>query len=313
MIATVTLNPSLDKTLYVDALALDDSNRCKRFRYDPGGKGLNISRVLWELGDPSLLFGFLGGETGRRVEKYLRDEGLTCDFNWTSGETRENIILTSTTEPISQTKINLPGPPIREDEVHRLKRKLAGRAKEYQTLVLSGSVPPGVSPTIYRDLAEDARLRGDRVVLDADGEVLKAGMASAPFMIKPNLHELQRLVGRDLADDAAIHQALDELLDAHAVELIVLTRGHGCVIAATRKQRLKATPPPCEARTTVGAGDSMIAGFLHAYKGPDSLGEALCWGVAAGTACVVSPGTELAHLADVRRFRALVEVTPVRT
>ncbi|MDB5096183.1 MAG: fruK [Cyanobacteria bacterium RYN_339] len=313
MIATVTLNPSLDKTLYVDALEVDDSNRCKRFRYDPGGKGLNISRVLWELGDPSLLFGFLGGDTGRRVEKYLRDEGLTCDFNWTSGETRENIILTSTAEPMTQTKINLPGPTIREDEVHRLKRKLAGRAREYQTLVLSGSVPPGLPPTIYRDLAEDARLRGDRVVLDADGDVLKAGMAAAPFMIKPNLHELQRLVGRELADDVAIHGALDELLDAHAVELIVLTRGHKGVVAATRQMRLAAVPPPCEARTSVGAGDSMIAGFLHAYRGPETLAEALCWGVAAGTACVVSPGTELAHLADVQRFRSQVQVAPLRT
>jgi fructose-1-phosphate kinase PfkB-like protein len=151
------------------------------------------------------------------------------------------------------------------------------------------------------------------VVLDADGEVLKAGMAAAPFMIKPNLHELQRLVGRELPDDAAIHAALDELLDAHAVELIVLTRGHEGVLAATRGARLQAKPPACEARTSVGAGDSMIAGFLHAYQGPDTLGEALCWGVAAGTACVVSPGTELAHLADVRRFRALVEVEPVRT
>jgi 1-phosphofructokinase family hexose kinase len=307
MFATLTLNPSLDKTLYINELALDDSNRCARFRYDPGGKGLNISRVLWELGKPSLLFGFLGGETGRRVEKYLRDEGLTCDFNWTSGETRENLILTTIDEPIQQTKINLPGPAIREDEVHRLKRKLAGRTREYHTLVLSGSVPPGVSPAIYKEIALESMLRGDRVVLDADGEAFREGLKARPFMIKPNLHELQRLMGRPLEDDKAIHAALDELLDT--VELIVLTRGHGQVLAATRDERLVATPPEVEARTSVGAGDSLIAGFLYAYEGPSSLAQALRYGVATGTACVISPGTELAHLADVQRLLDRVHIT----
>src|SRR5439155_985174 len=109
--------------------------------YDPGGKGINISRVLWELGERSLLFGFLGGEAGKRVEKYLEDEGLVVDFNWTAGETRENLILT-VEGTLDQTKVNLPGPPIREDELHRLKRKIAGRAADSEILALSGSVPP---------------------------------------------------------------------------------------------------------------------------------------------------------------------------
>jgi 1-phosphofructokinase len=303
----VTLNPSLDKTIYVDELALDDTNRATRFRFDPGGKGLNVSRVLWELGQPSVLFGFLGGNTGKRIEKYLMDEGLVCDFNWTSGETRENLIIT-VGEKVEQTKISLPGPPIREDELHRLKRKIAGRSREFEVIAFSGSIPPGLDKGIYRELADEANQRGDRVVLDADGEALRRGMEAKVWMIKPNLHELQRMIGRELPDDEAIHGALDELLDSGLVELIILSRGGGAVIAATKKERYVAIPPAITVRSTVGAGDSLIGGFLYQWFQTGELASALRYGVASGTACASSFGTELAHLGDITRFLPQVEI-----
>jgi 1-phosphofructokinase family hexose kinase len=307
MIATVTLNPSMDKTIYVDELALDDTNRATRFRYDPGGKGLNVSRVLWEMGQHSVLFGFLGGNTGKRVEKYLMDEGLTCDFNWTSGETRENLIIT-TGEKIQQTKISMPGPPIREDELHRLKRKIAGRSREFEVIAFSGSIPPGLDKGVYRELADEANQRGDRVVLDADGEALRLGMQAKVWMIKPNLHELQRMIGRELPSDEAIHSALSELLDSGLVELVILSRGGGSVIAATKKQRFEAIPPKIEVRSTVGAGDSLIGGFIYQWFQTGELEQALRYGIASGTACAASLGTELAHLGDINRFLPLVTV-----
>lgn len=307
MIATVTLNPSLDKTIYVDELALDDTNRATRFRFDPGGKGLNVSRVLWELGQPSVLFGFLGGNNGKRVEKYLIDEGLACDFNWTSGETRENLIITIG-DKVEQTKISLPGPPIREDEMHRLKRKIAGRSREFEVIAFSGSIPPGLDKGIYRELADEANQRGDRVVLDADGEALRKGMEAKVWMIKPNLHELQRMIGRELPTEDAIHGALDELLDSGLVELVILSRGGGSVIAATKKERYIAIPPKITVRSTVGAGDSLIGGFLYQWFQTGELADALRYGVASGTACAASLGTELAHLADINRFLPLVQI-----
>lgn len=311
MIATLTLNPSLDKTIYVNELVVDDTNRATKYRYDPGGKGINVSRVLWELGERSVLFGFLGGNTGKRVEKYLIDEGLVCDFNWTSNETRENLIITTGTQ-IQQTKISLPGAPIREDELHRLKRKIAGRSREFEMVVLSGSIPPGLPKSIYRDLAEEALMRGDQVVLDADGEALREGLKAKPFMIKPNLHELQRMIGRELPTDQAIHAALDELLESKTVTLIILSRGGGSVIAATAKERWVATPPKIEVHSTVGAGDSLIGGFLYQYFQVGSLEEALRWGIASGTACAASYGTELAHLGDIRQFLPQVKLEQIR-
>jgi 1-phosphofructokinase family hexose kinase len=312
MIATVTLNPSLDKTIYVDELVLDDTNRALKFRYDPGGKGLNVSRVLWELGQHSVLFGFLAGNTGKRVEKYLIDEGLTVDFNWTSGETRENLIISSGTE-LQQMKISLPGPSIREDELHRLKRKIAGRSREFEVIAFSGSVPPGIDKGIYKELAEEANQRGDRVVLDADGETLRKGMEANVWMIKPNLHELQRLMGRELPTDEAIHGALDEMLESGKVELIILSRGGGSVIAATKKERFEATPPEITVRSTVGAGDSLIGGFIYQWFQTGSLEQALRYGIASGTACAASLGTELAHLSDINRFLPLVQIKELAT
>jgi 1-phosphofructokinase family hexose kinase len=310
MLATVTLNPALDKTIYVESLGLDDTNRATDFRLDPGGKGLNVSRVLWELGQSSVLFGFLGGDTGRKLEKFLIDEGLVCDFNWTVGETRENLILQQQGQHL-QTKISMPGPTIRVDELHRLKRKIAGRTKDYDWIVFSGSIPPGLGKDVYRELAEEASVRNDRVVLDADGEALRYGLQARPFMIKPNLHELQRMVGRPLATEAAIHAALDEVLEGGLVELVLLSNGPQEVLAATRKERWRARPPQVEVRSTVGAGDSMVAGFLHRHVQGAELSESLRWAVAAGTACVAAQGTELAHYADVLRFAPRVVVEPI--
>ena len=311
MLATVTLNPSLDKTVYIDELFLDDTNRAQGYRLDPGGKGLNVSRVLWELGQESLIFGFLGGDAGKRVEKFLHDEGLKTDFNWTVGETRENLILQKFEQRL-QTKVSLPGPTIRQDELHRLQRKIAGRTKDYHWIAFSGSIPPGLDKGVYRVLAEEATMRGDKVVLDADGEALRLGLQAKPFMIKPNLHELQRMIGHELPTDEAVHQALDEILSGGLVELIILSNGGEQVVAATKSERWIGKPPKTEVRSTVGAGDSLIAGFLNKYTQGAGLEESLCWGLAAGTACVSSYGTELAHFADVVRFAPQVQLTPMK-
>lgn len=308
MIATVTLNPSLDKTVYVDALALDDTNRARRFRYDPGGKGLNVSRVLWELGEPSVLFGFLGGHTGSRVEKYLTDEGLKCDFNWTANETRENLILTVEGAD-AQTRISLPGPPIREDELHRLMRKIAARSREFDYLVLSGSLPPGVPKDIYATLASEARLRGDKVVLDADGPALTAGLKARPYLVKPNRYELERLIGRELPDAEAIHRALDELKEQATYWIV--SQGGGQLIAQGPEGRFEVSPPEVKARSSVGAGDSLVAGLLYRLSREAGLEDALRWGVACGAACAASVGTELAHYRDVQVFLPEVEIRQV--
>lgn len=307
MFATLTLNPCLDKTVQVPSLDVDDALRATAVRYDPGGKGLNVSRVLYELGHKCLSFGFLGGHTGQRVEAFLKDEGLCVDFNWTAQETRENLILVQegAAGPI---RISLPGPTVGSDELARLRRKLAGSTAQYEVLVLSGSLPPGVPQDSYRILAEEAKLRGDAVVLDADGEALLHGLMAGPMLIKPNRHEFRRLLGRELKTEKAMMKGLEEALERFTVESILLSDGPSATWLATREGLWRGEPPKIKVGSAVGAGDSMLAGYLSQWAVKAAPGEALRWAIATGTACATSTGTELATLPSIQHHLPLVKV-----
>lgn len=309
MIATVTLNPSLDKTLEVENLQYDDTNRVKNVRLDPGGKGINVSRVIRELAGRTVTYGFLGGHNGQVVEKFLHDEGLQTDFNWVTEETRENIII-SEREKGTQTKINTPGPFIHPEEIDRLKRKLACFEHRPHFLVFSGSIPPGAPTGIYRELIEVAKNKDLKTILDSDGAALLEGLRSKPYMLKPNLYELNRLVGRTLQTEEDILGAGRWLLD-EGVELVVVSAGSKAAYAITREETWVATPPAIEAHSTVGAGDSMVAAMALKLSENAPLEEALRYGVAAGTAAVITVGTELVYARDVENFFPQVKVRRV--
>lgn len=298
MIATVTLNPSLDKTLTVDALVADDTNRAVAVRLDPGGKGINVSRVVREFGGHTLAMGLLGGHNGELVHHALNDEGIASDFNWIDGETRENLILEDKRTG-DQYRINAPGPYVRIEEGDRLKRKLSGWQRRPDFIVFSGSVPPGLAKDIYRDLIQDAATKGLKTALDADGAAFRAGIAARPTVVKPNRYELERFVGHALEGEEALVAAGQELI-AQGVELVVLSDGPRAAYAISADEVWVATPPPIESQSAVGAGDSMLGGVIWRLTLGARLEEALAWGVAAGAATALTPGTELCHLKDVK-------------
>lgn len=310
MIATVTLNPSIDKTLTVDALVPDDTNRAVGIRLDPGGKGVNVSRVVRELGGDTLAMGLLGGHNGQLVQRALEDEGLKTDFNVIDGETRENLILQDRRTD-SQYRINAPGPYVRVEEGERLKRKLsAGWDQTPHFIVFSGSVPPGLPKDIYRDLLLDARSRGLRTVLDADGTAFAAGLCALPTLVKPNRYELERHLGRSIQGEAAFLSAAEELV-RQGIEIVVVSDGSHAAYAVTAGAAWVATPPEIEVLSGVGAGDSMVAGIAYRLSCGSDLGEALRWGVAAGAGTAMTPGTELCHLRDVKALLEQVELRQV--
>lgn len=298
MIATVTLNPSLDKTLTVDALIADDTNRAVAVRLDPGGKGINVSRVVREFGGQTLAMGLLGGHNGELVRHALDDEGIATDFNWIDGETRENLILEDK-HTGHQYRINAPGPFVRVEEGDRLKRKLSGWEKRPDFVVFSGSIPPGLAKDVYRDLIQDAHIKGLRTALDADGTALRAGVAARPTVVKPNRYELERFVGHELGSEEALIAAGQELI-RQGVELVILSDGPRSAYAISADEVWVAIPPEIDAQSAVGAGDSMLGGVIWRLCSGASLDEALAWGVAAGAATAMTPGTELCHLKDVK-------------
>jgi 6-phosphofructokinase 2 len=307
MIATVTLNPSLDKTVTVKHMVLDEANRWTSLQRDPGGKGINVSRVLHELGGDTVAYGFKGGVEGEILGQLLRKQGVPFDFTHIEGEIRSNLIITNT-ETRRQTRIDAPGPQISDHELENLINKLRSIKLKPDFFVFAGSVPPGIPATIYNRLISMAKEDGVKTVLDCDGEWLKEGIKAIPNIIKPNVHEAQELLGKKLNDEASLIGAVESLL-SRGIEVVMVSRGREGVIVSDGKRTLKVVSPPVEVSSTVGAGDSAIAGLVLKLSRGGNLEEAARLAVAAGTATALTPGTELCHREDVEKLLPLVEVT----
>ncbi len=312
MIATVTLNPSLDLTLTVDRLVVDDVIRMRGMRKDPGGKGINVSRVVNTLGGATIAYGFIGGHEGGALSVLLAEEGILTSFVAIDGDTRINVIV-SERESGTQTRINAEGPRVKVEDLDKLRERLWKMGGVYcaaRFMVFAGSIPPGLPRTTYRDLIEDAQERGIKAVLDADGDALKQGVKAKPFMVKPNTYELERLVGRELkgAGENEVIQAAKEVHEL-GVEVVAVTRGKGRAVLVTNNKIYMGTPPTIRLVNSVGSGDSFIAAFLLALLHGEGFEEAFRWGLAAGAATAMTPGTELLRVEDFNRLlhEAVVE------
>jgi 6-phosphofructokinase 2 len=306
MIATVTLNPSLDRTVTVEELVLDEANRWTSLRRDPGGKGINVSRVIHELGGKTVAYGFMGGIDGETLRHLLRHQGVPFDFTPITGEIRSNFIIADL-ETCRQTRIEAPGPQIMRHELQKLVQKVRHINPKPAYLVFAGSAPPAVPDDIYRQLIESAKNDGIKTVLDSDNKWLKEGIRAKPNVIKPNVHEAEELLETHLRSEAAIVRALKRLVN-DGVEIAVISRAKQGLIAASSEQVLKAIPPEVEVRSTVGAGDSTIAGLVLKLNEGLGLAEACRWATAAGTAATLTPGTELCRREDVEKLLPMVKI-----
>jgi 6-phosphofructokinase 2 len=306
MIATVTLNPSLDKTVTVEELVVDEANRWTSLRRDPGGKGINVSRVIHELGGETIAYGFIGGFDGEALKHLLRQHGVPFDFTSIKREIRSNFIITDS-KTRRQTRIDAPGPNISRDELRKLIDKITRIKSKPDFLVLAGSVPPGVPADIYRQLIEKAKESGIKTVLDSDNKWLKEGIKAKPNVIKPNVHEAEELLEVQLRDELAIIEAVKALV-SKGIEVAAISRGKDGIIVATKEKVLKVTSPQVEVRSTVGAGDSAIAGLVLKLSQGHGIEEASQWAAAAGTAATLTPGTELCRREDVEKLLPQVKV-----
>jgi len=306
MIATVTLNPSLDRTVAVEELVLDEANRWTSLRRDPGGKGINVSRVIHELGGKTVAYGFIGGIDGETLKHLLQQQGVHFEFTQIKGEIRSNFIIADEST-CRQTRIDAPGPHIMRHELQKLVQKVKHISPKPDYLVFAGSVPPAVPDDIYRQLIESANNNGIKTVLDSDNKWLKQGIKAKPNVIKPNVHEAEELLETHLRSEGAIANALKFLVDS-GIEVAVISRGKEGLIAAKGEDIVKAVPPQVEVRSTVGAGDSTIAGLVLKLNEGLGLEEACRWAVAAGTAATLTPGTELCRHEDVERLISKVKI-----
>ncbi len=306
MIATLTLNPSLDRTVTVEELVLDEANRWTTLRRDPGGKGINVARVIHELGGKTVAYGFIGGIDGETLKHLLKQQGVPFDFTAIKGEVRSNFIIADL-ETCRQTRIDAPGPQIMRHELQKLMQKIRHISPKPDFLVFAGSVPPAVPDDIYRQLIESAKNNGIKTALDSDNKWLKEGIKAKPNVIKPNVHEAEELLETHLRSETAIVKALKLLVDK-GIEVAVISRGKQGLIACNGDKIVNAVPPEVEVRSTVGAGDSTIAALVLKLNQGLGLDDACRWAVAAGTAATLTPGTELCRREDVEMLLPQVKI-----
>lgn len=308
-IVTLTLNPTVDKSTTVDNIVPDQKLRCEAPKYEPGGGGINVSRALKRLGSESTALFPAGGATGQRLQELLQAEGLTPQAVPAEGWTRENFIVVDSHSG-QQYRFGMPGTPLSAEEQQRVLAALQQLpAPDY--LVISGSLPPGVEPAFLVDIVRWARGVGARVVADTSGPALRQVIDAGVYLIKPNLGELSKLAGVEELDSAALAQAAQGLIGAGRCEIVVASLGAqgACLITENLVDHIPA--PAVKKRSTVGAGDSMVAGLVHALAQGQSVREAGRLGVACGTAATMNPGTELFRKADVDKlYQWLIDTMP---
>jgi len=309
MIVTVTLNPAVDRVIVLCELHLGDTNRVTDGQIHPAGKGVNVSRVLAEIGGKSLATGFIAGTLGDLIEKSLRDAGIPVHFIRIPGQTRQNLAIVETC-PQRHTLLNEAGPATDPVYLRRLEHELGRRIRPGDWVVMAGSVPPHLPLTVYADLIELVHQAGAKAVLDADGEPLRAGVAAKPDLIKPNREELQRLIGRPVTTDAEVLAAALKL-HRRGITYVVVSMGRRGAIGVGPDGAWRAIPPAVMTISAVGAGDSLVAGLVFALSRGEALAEGLRLGSAAGAATALRPGTRLASAEDFQRLLPLTKVEPL--
>ncbi|MGX6445645.1 1-phosphofructokinase [Neobacillus sp. K501] len=284
MIYTLTLNPSLDYIVELDQVSLGELNRTKNESKFPGGKGINVSQVLKRLDVDSKALGFIGGFTGDYIESFLHSLEIQTDFVRVNEDTRINVKLKSENE----TEINAKGPNITKENFETLKTKIRALTSE-DILVLAGSIPSTMPASTYEELVKICNENGTKFVVDAEGELLKKVLPLRPFLIKPNHHELGDLFDTEINTCEEVIPYGQELIKQGAQNVIVSLAGNGAVLI-NKDIAIIATVPKGEVKSSVGAGDSMVAGFIATYKKTKSIEEAFRFSVAAGSATAFSIG-----------------------
>lgn len=306
MIVTVTLNPAVDKVLVIENFKAGSVNRASQVLLEAGGKGINVSKTIDRLGGKSKAIGILAGQSGGFIEKNLRLLGIDNDFIYIEGETRTNVKIS---DPIGEviTDINEPGPAVDEAALEALRQKLFENIGMGDLIVLTGSAPHGVPSDIYYRWISEAKKHGIRCVLDADGDLLRQGVEAGPYLVKPNIHELERLFGKRADSIEDIVELAQKLLQK-GTSLVAVSCGEAGAVFVSEEGTVRAPGIQTTVKSTVGAGDAMVAALSHGLHEQLKLEDMVKLAVASGTATVMSYGNQPAR-EDVERLLQIVEVS----
>ncbi len=300
-ILTITLNPTVDKSSAVDKITPERKLRCEPPKYEPGGGGVNVSRALSRLGIQSDAFFPSGGRTGKLLEELLKKEKVSILPFELEAETRESFIVVETSTN-QQYRFGMPGSAIPEEAQERIFTSIMNLSPFPDLVVISGSLPPDMDASFLRRLIKSLKEKQAKVILDTSGEALEEAVAEGVFLLKPNIGELAKLTGAESLDNESADEAAKELINKGKAEVIVVSMGPQGAHLVTKDMNRHIPAPSVKKLSTVGAGDSMVAGMVSVLAEGGDFCDMAMKGVACGTAATMNPGTGLFKVDDVNRL-----------
>lgn len=304
-IVTVTFSPCIDKSTTVDLFVPEIKMHCGKAKLEPGGGGINVARAIHQLGSSAAAIYPAGGYTGRFFTALLNQDNIVSIIVETNQETRENFVVLETSTN-RQYRFGMPGTALQEMEWQQMLQRLeAFSHADY--IIASGSLPPGVPAEVYARIAQIAKANNARLIVDTGGQALRYALAEGVYLIKPNLGELAQLTGKTFLEQHEILPAAQQLIENYHCTAVVVSMGGEGALLVTKDMAAKVVPPAVQRKSTVGAGDSMVAGMVIKLSKGETLLTAAQYGVACGTAATLNPGTALCKYEDAEKIFAQVQ------
>lgn len=307
-ILTITFNPCIDKSTTVEMLKPEKKLKCTAPVFEPGGGGINVARGIKKIGGEAIAVYPSGGYSGKFLNVLLERENIPSIAIETRQHTRENMIVLEIVTN-QQYRFGMPGPQLFEDEWEKCLQTIEDNHSDY--IVASGSLPTGVPGDIFARISKIAKKQNRKLVVDSSGEALRTAIEEGVYLIKPNLGELSWLAGKEELETNEIEPVAKELILTKNCEIVVVSMGALGAMLITKDRACKVDAPIVKRKTTVGAGDSMVAGMVFYISRNKNLEEVLQFGVACGTAATMNTGTSLCKKEDVERLFAQIKSQPI--
>jgi 6-phosphofructokinase 2 len=307
-IITITFSPCIDKSASVNKLIPEKKLSCTSTKLEPGGGGINVARAIKKLGGESTAIYPSGGYTGKYFDKLMQDEEVPSIIIETENETRENIIILEESTN-QQYRFGMPGTALKENEWRQCLH-IIEEMNDVEFIVASGSLPPGVPQDVFARIAILAKKKNAKLIVDTSGEALQHAADEGVYMLKPNLGELGSLIGKKYVDKKETADLAKSIINKINCEIIIVSMGGDGAMLITKNENYKVSSPKVKMKSTVGAGDSMVAGIVLSLSQKKSLKETVQYGVACGTAATMNPGTELCKSEDAEELYSLIQKSP---
>lgn len=300
-IVAFTMNPAIDKSSSVEHVIAERKLYCKPPHFEPGGGGVNVSRAIKKLGGESQLIYPAGGYTGNRLRDLLEEERISHRPVTIEGTTRESLVVLEESTG-QQFRFGMPGPVLKNEEWERCLQELSAIRPKPDYLVASGSLPPGVPSDFYAQVARIGKDQGAKVIIDTSGDTLSRALQEGVYLIKPNYREFRDLVGHDMKEESHVEAEAAKMVKSGRCEILVISLGAAGALLVTKDVTEHIRPPTVPIVSKVGAGDSMVAGTVLSLARGKTQRDSVLFGIAAGAAAVMTPGTELCRREDAERL-----------